>query len=202
VFKSLNPKAFKIVSPSEVEECINEALKGISDLDIAIYLTSPSTFCSKCGTCCRVSDPITISIEELRHIAFTLGVPFDIAKANFTKEVKGHLSLKTKPCIFLKNNKCSIYQARPLVCRLYPLVKDDKGNITLGLYPYCKVPVNIFTVKTAGYITRKIIQKTNPALDAALESWAKRNTPPRTHSQAEQIKHLTKLVHALQARMG
>jgi Fe-S-cluster containining protein len=30
------------------------------------------------------------------------------------------LALKSRPCIFLKNNKCSIFNTAPLSCRVYP----------------------------------------------------------------------------------
>jgi hypothetical protein len=33
-----------------------------------------------------------------------------------------------RKCIFLKENLCSIYRIRPLVCRFYPLHLVNKGN--------------------------------------------------------------------------
>ncbi len=36
------------------------------------------------------------------------------------------LSLKSRPCIFLKDNRCNIYQFAPLVCKLYPFTFQGK----------------------------------------------------------------------------
>ncbi|MFA5855992.1 MAG: YkgJ family cysteine cluster protein [Candidatus Pacearchaeota archaeon] len=43
------------------------------------------------------------------------------------------------PCIFLKNNKCSIYKSRPLVCKSYPLFwsPDYKQVITKSCFGLC-----------------------------------------------------------------
>jgi Fe-S-cluster containining protein len=53
----------------------------------------------------------------------------------FSKEISGNAyyvyemkKLKGK-CFFLKNNKCTIYNARPLICHFYPFeLKFDKDK--------------------------------------------------------------------------
>jgi Fe-S-cluster containining protein len=35
---------------------------------------------------------------------------------------------KDEKCLFLKNNKCSIYKIRPLICRFYPFQLKNIGN--------------------------------------------------------------------------
>jgi Fe-S-cluster containining protein len=31
-------------------------------------------------------------------------------------------------CVFLRNGLCSIYEARPLICRFYPFQLQNRGN--------------------------------------------------------------------------
>lgn len=188
VIKSLKPNVFKEISMNEIEEIINEAIKGVTSIDLAAFINDPSPFCDRCGECCRVSDPIIIKERELEIIALYLGIEIDIARANFTKESKGHLlSLKTKPCIFLKGKECSIYEVRPMICRQFPITKGEDGNLTLGWYHYCKVPINMAAFKTLGFIMKKIIEKTDPILSKAFEKWAESHIHLREGQQADQI---------------
>ena len=87
--------------------------------------------CKKCGECCRnVAHAVMIESLDLFRIAKYLNV--DVAEAaNKCAETitvawgAPILALKTKPhgdvCIFLKKGKCSIQQAKPRACRMYPL---------------------------------------------------------------------------------
>lgn len=34
-----------------------------------------------------------------------------------------------RPCVFLRENKCSVYADRPQGCRIYPLVMNEHGRI-------------------------------------------------------------------------
>ncbi len=40
------------------------------------------------------------------------------------------LTIKSHPCVFLKNNRCSIYEYAPMVCKLYPF--NSEGNYIEG----------------------------------------------------------------------
>lgn len=39
------------------------------------------------------------------------------------------------PCPFLKNNRCSVYDVRPLVCRLHHSLNDDIAACDSGVHP-------------------------------------------------------------------
>jgi Fe-S-cluster containining protein len=68
-----------------------------------------------CGHCCYVSVPITDF--EARYI----GEKINTAPAPVKHSIRRNLtevSGKT-PCIFLKDNACSIYEFRPLTCRIH-----------------------------------------------------------------------------------
>ncbi len=84
--------------------------------------------CTKCGLCCGDTPEkirhIILLKTEAEHIARTtsqLISKFAVkteGKALYTYEIK-KVSENGK-CVFLENNRCTIYSLRPLVCRFYP----------------------------------------------------------------------------------
>lgn len=77
--------------------------------------------CLSCANCCKTTSPIFRDIDIKR-----LSKRFRIKPAQFIEE---HLRidedkdyvLKSSPCVFLQDdNKCSVYEDRPLACREYP----------------------------------------------------------------------------------
>jgi Fe-S-cluster containining protein len=53
---------------------------------------------------------------------------------------RGVLALRSQPCIFLKNNRCSIYEVAPLTCKLYP--KTITGEVRGICPPHAKLISN------------------------------------------------------------
>jgi Fe-S-cluster containining protein len=86
--------------------------------------------CEKCpGYCC--SYPlIPLDKRDVERLAKHHGISFKEAKASFTKEDHGHkyaMRRKKDPlygriCRFFdtKKRRCTIYKARPAVCRSFP----------------------------------------------------------------------------------
>lgn len=87
--------------------------------------------CTACGKCCKskgsnkvyLNDAETYSIAEHLRVSTT---KFDEVYTDQRIDVKNRL-LKTikqhsikKQCLFLVDNKCSIYEVRPTQCRTYP----------------------------------------------------------------------------------
>jgi uncharacterized protein len=83
--------------------------------------------CSRCGLCCGDT------AQKTRHILLLKGEAERIARrtgqqiAGFCVEVDGKLpyvyEMKKSSegkCVFLKDNQCSIYPLRTLICRFYP----------------------------------------------------------------------------------
>lgn len=93
--------------------------------------------CRSCGHCCRNSQ-IKLSPYDIIKICELEGIStrqFHQKYSYFTfdKENQDILTcmLKTSPeCFFLKDNKCAIYQHRPISCRTFPLAIQPffKGN--------------------------------------------------------------------------
>lgn len=61
--------------------------------------------------------------KDIHKISKFLKMSEDDFLNTFTKKVGAKISLidrDEKDCIFLKNNKCSIYPVRPVQCRTFP----------------------------------------------------------------------------------
>jgi hypothetical protein len=50
----------------------------------------------------------------------------EFKKKYMKRDYEGDMCFKQKPCPFLKNNLCSVYESRPTTCRTYPHL--EKGN--------------------------------------------------------------------------
>ena len=83
--------------------------------------------CIRCGICCGDTK------DKSRHVLLLKNEVEQIAKAtgrqifNFAAKIEDNApySYKMKKrkngkCVFLENNRCTIYSSRPLICRFYP----------------------------------------------------------------------------------
>jgi len=70
--------------------------------------------CQMCGNCCRLRI-ISVTDDDIKRISEKGYKDFYAKKGNeyWMKRVKGR-------CIFLKDDKCSIYEIRPEICRKFP----------------------------------------------------------------------------------
>lgn len=77
--------------------------------------------CLKCANCCKTTSPIFRDVD-IRRIAQHLRVSeADFIKNNLKLDEDHDYVLQTSPCLFLQDdNKCAIYEVRPLACREYP----------------------------------------------------------------------------------
>ena len=78
--------------------------------------------CTGCGKCCTGSPGyVWVDEEEIEKIAEFLELSVDIFSSRYIRKVNGRFALiemaKNFDCVFLKDNRCSIYAARPLQCR-------------------------------------------------------------------------------------
>lgn len=75
-----------------------------------------------CGHCCHVSVPITQM--EARYMGENLGITPVELKQSVKHELTEYGS--HTPCPFLANGECSIYEVRPLTCRMH--MNFDRDN--------------------------------------------------------------------------
>lgn len=97
--------------------------------------------CNRCGLCCgdikQKKRRILLLESETEKIAHCVGR----AIADFSAEINdsapyGYEMKKSSEgkCVFLKDNQCSIYAVRPLICMFYPF--ELKFNQNKELYSF------------------------------------------------------------------
>lgn len=87
--------------------------------------------CTGCGQCCTGSPGyVWVTEKEMEAIAQLLNIPLKQFKRTYVRQRDNRYALVEKKtenhsCIFLKENKCQIYTARPTQCRTYPWWKEN-----------------------------------------------------------------------------
>ena len=85
--------------------------------------------CAKCGNCCQLpGGKVFLNGEEIRDICLHLNLSFGQFIKTYIKEESGRYFLKDNEkggCIFLEDNRCSIYSIRPNQCRIFPFWSEN-----------------------------------------------------------------------------
>jgi len=98
---------------------------------MAIVKTKPAYYnCSKCPAyCCSIYERVQVTKRDLKRLAKHFAVDLETAARRFTSLWQGERVLRRKAdpifgkaCKFLNpaTRQCTIYHARPLVCREFP----------------------------------------------------------------------------------
>lgn len=101
------------------------------------YPTDVCFTCNCCGLCCGDTDHkrrhILMLESEAEEISAATGQPIE----EFANEAVGtgpyvyEMKKLEGDCVFLKENKCTLYEHRPLICRFYPFeLKFDADKDT------------------------------------------------------------------------
>jgi uncharacterized protein len=89
------------------------------------------TDCTACANCCRVVAP-TLSENDVERLARHLGMNSSEFASKYLKQVESTDDnpwiMRERPCPFLKDNRCAVYEYRPANCRDYPYL--DKPDFT------------------------------------------------------------------------
>ncbi len=81
--------------------------------------------CTGCGKCCTGSPGyVYLSRMDLERFASYFGLSETEFAKKYTRLVDGQYALLDRAgsddCLFLKENRCSVYEARPTQCRTFP----------------------------------------------------------------------------------
>jgi uncharacterized protein len=125
--------------------------KNPAEIDALVFnlndKVSAAIDCTQCGNCCK-SFMINVSEKEASDVATHLKIPLSSFKENFLEESQqGKLIMKSIPCSFLKDNKCTVYENRFSGCREFPHL--DRPNFTdrlFGIFMYYGTCPIIFNV--------------------------------------------------------
>jgi len=100
--------------------------------------------CQRCARCCgdapHRSRVIYLLEREVQEISRTTGLnPLEFASPiSGIGKFKYKMKKRGGVCVFLKNGACTIYEHRPLVCRLYPFfVRKTRAGIAFEIHDDC-----------------------------------------------------------------
>ncbi len=108
------------------------------------------TDCTACGNCCREMSP-TLSETDVERLEVRLGVNASEFASKYLKQAEPSEGapwiMRERPCPFLKDNCCSVYEHRPDACRAYPhLHTPDFTSRTLSMVGRLSVCPAVFEV--------------------------------------------------------
>jgi hypothetical protein len=81
--------------------------------------------CTGCGKCCTGSPGyVFLSQTDLQNLANHFSLTEEEFVKKYTRLIDGQYALLdmegSYDCVFLKNNQCTVYEARPIQCRTFP----------------------------------------------------------------------------------
>ncbi|MFZ1979574.1 MAG: YkgJ family cysteine cluster protein [Bacteroidota bacterium] len=103
--------------------------------------------CKTCANCCKEKSPSVLE-EEILSISGILGISKEEFENKYLEKTgeSDELIISKRPCPFLKNNLCEIYDNRPEDCRSYPhLHKEGFRFRLMGVienYSVCPIVFN------------------------------------------------------------
>jgi len=131
-------------------------LKGvdleIEELDAIVHAhhedAASQIDCCACGHCCREVLP-TLTDDDVGRLAAGLGISSEeIVTQYLTRDEDGDLTFNQRPCPFLSENRCRVYEHRPETCRSYPHLQKDEFVFRLAQAvsncSICPIVFNVF----------------------------------------------------------
>jgi hypothetical protein len=120
---------------SKLKEALLEA-KKLSLTKLAARVWEVGFHCKKCGECCQGEDNSVVAFpREIRRIQRRTGLPWlEVACPPEEGEwdtdgcfhtLEWRLKKEGESCRFYQNGRCSVYPARPMLCRTYPFYLDN-----------------------------------------------------------------------------
>jgi uncharacterized protein len=105
--------------------------------------------CTQCANCCRVATT-QINDRDAERLARYLGVKLSVFFADYTElSAEGRILKRTDDgCVFLEGNLCSVYDARPQTCELFPHLVKGQGSLLSRMWHmpdravYCPIAYN------------------------------------------------------------
>lgn len=87
--------------------------------------------CTACAKCCRAL-VIAPDYRDVSRLAESVNLEtHEFRKKYMRLDSEGDLVMRQRPCPFLRSNRCSVYEARPNLCRRYPYL--DEPNFVSSL---------------------------------------------------------------------
>lgn len=117
-----------------------QQVKRLQDRDVdnlfheAHYEVFEEIDCLKCANCCKTTSPIFRDVDINRLSKRLKTNPSQFISNYLHMDNEGDYVLNSSPCVFLQeDNKCEVYEDRPLACREYPHTNRKKMKQILTL---------------------------------------------------------------------
>ncbi len=100
--------------------------------------------CSICGICCK-DETLTMKEPDINRISRKLAID----KKSFLNQYT-HYNIETEetvmnmPCPLLKDNRCTIYDIRPEICRNFPVFILEEGIVIINNIEECAKATHFF----------------------------------------------------------
>ncbi len=105
------------------ELCMDEAIK--EEEEVPWFENGLRFKCTGCGKCCTGSPGyVYLSLEDLKRLSAHFHLTEEDFLKKYARQIDDQYALLDRPgtydCIFLRDNKCTVYDARPTQCRTFP----------------------------------------------------------------------------------
>ena len=106
--------------------------------------------CTTCANCCRVATT-QVTERDAEHLAKFLRIKLSAFLRDYTDETEEEgriLKRDENGCVFLENNLCSVYDARPGTCEHFPHLVKGNGSLLSRMWHmpdravYCPIVYN------------------------------------------------------------
>ena len=89
--------------------------------------------CTGCGQCCTGAPGyVWLTKDDIERLSKHLNISEEEFLKKHTRFVQNRYSLleskENYDCIFLKENRCTVYEARPVQCRKFPWWKENLSS--------------------------------------------------------------------------
>jgi len=89
--------------------------------------------CQNSGNCCVSRNSygyVYLSTNDIKRFSKFFNLSFEDFELKYCQTTDGYIHLTEKKnlngkCIFLKNNKCTVYKSRPMQCRTWPFWNEN-----------------------------------------------------------------------------
>jgi len=86
--------------------------------------------CTQCGACCKWEGVVVLTPKDIDKLVKNLNIDKEKFLKDYTKIQNKNRVLSNKPnsntCVFLKKNKCSVWDDKPKQCTDYPIKYEKR----------------------------------------------------------------------------
>ena len=144
-----NDPAFTTMSDEQMRELVG--LVDVIGEESRGTLKKLGQYCTGCGWCCSKTSKIVVIKEDAERISRVLKQKIEDV---FKFDGKEWSIKNAHPCQWWnqKNGRCTIYNIRPQVCRVWPMAINETGQKMVHSVAECSYAVMVLASKVVRYL--------------------------------------------------